>query len=473
MRRLPVLLALLLSASDGATQDDVPPSPRTSEGYAIPAAPETPDGALPEELEADLEALVSGFEGGAPTPDAVRAVARHGDPRVGWLFVDLLRFGRSGPTTDALVAGFQEATGVALPVRDWVAVWKTASDFLIAWDLPAAPGFAARKARLYTSIEPAWAPFFADAEADIDWRRVTWGGVFVDDRPLGVVDGCPRGCIPALDDPGVTDAAGGRWYLDHETVFGVTIGGESRAYPKHQMEAHEMVLDTLGGRRIALPYCTLCASAQAYLLDGLPEGVATPILRTSGLLSRSNKMMYDLVTDSMFDTFTGAAVSGPLRERGVRLEQVAVVTTTWGRWRRAHPDTTIVREDGGVGRRYLRDPLEGRDDQGPVFPVGDVDPRLPVQQRVVGVLAGGAALAFHEAEAFAALERGEPVALAGVSLVRQGGGLAARDPSGEPLPSHGVFWFAWSQFHPSTALWRAPEGERSDGPRSFVPESGE
>jgi hypothetical protein len=77
-----------------------------------------------------------------------------------------------------------------------------------------------------------------------------------------------------------------------------------------------------------------------------------PVLRTSGLLSRSNKVMYDLRTESVFDTFTGAAVSGPLRDAGLVLEETTGVRTTWGEWKAAHPDTTIIAEDGGVGRSY-------------------------------------------------------------------------------------------------------------------------
>ncbi len=69
---------------------------------------------------------------------------------------------------------------------------------------------------------------------------------------------------------------------------------------------------TLGGRRLAIPYCTLCGSAQAYFTDQ-PDGSPTdgaaevPVVRTSGLLSRSNKVMYDLLSESVFDTWRGVA----------------------------------------------------------------------------------------------------------------------------------------------------------------------
>ena len=206
------------------------------------------------------------------------------------------------------------------------------------------------KASLFTIVEPRWAPFFADADAAIDWRWVSWGGVLIDDRPLGATEPCSRGCIPALDDPTLTDADGGDWYPDDAIVFGIVEGDEVVALPKHIMEVHEMVNMTIGGRRFGIPYCTLCGSAHAYYTDRVPDGVDVPVLRTSGLLSRSNKVMYDLTTMSVFDTFTGAAVSGPLQDAGLVLEQGTVAVTTWGEWKAAHPQTRIVAEDGGIGR---------------------------------------------------------------------------------------------------------------------------
>ena len=145
-----------------------------------------------------------------------------------------------------------------------------------------------------------------------------------------------------------------------------------------------MVNDTLGGRDLAIPYCTLCGSAQAYFTDRLPEGVERPILRTSGLLIRSNKVMYDVVTHSVFDTFLGTAVTGPLAEKGIALEQASVITTDWASWKAKHPDTTVLVEALALGRDF--DFRNTRDADGPIFPVGDVDPRLPVHEDVIGVV---------------------------------------------------------------------------------------
>ncbi|MCH7799579.1 MAG: DUF3179 domain-containing protein, partial [Planctomycetes bacterium] len=191
---------------------------------------------------------------------------------------------------------------------------------------------------------------------------------------------------------------------------------------------------------------------QAYFTDGMPEGVERPVLRTSGLLIRSNKVMYDLNTFSVFDTFRGNAVTGPLAERGIVLEQAGVVTTTWGQWRAAHPGTTVLVERLALGLDL--DLRNGRDAYGPIFPIGDVDERLPVHEDVLGLLTeSGRAIAFPVQPVLDALARGETVAFENVRLVLDGGGVRAVDAEGEDLGGHQAFWFAWSQFHPGTELW--------------------
>jgi hypothetical protein len=417
-------------------------------GQSFPAAPAVSTGALQAPVASALSAIGPAVRDRRFPTAELKTLAASGDARLGWVVYDLLRFaGRD--TVDEVIKAFETLTGAPLPADAFTAM----GDRLMAWDLPAPPGYREAKRDLFLLIEPKWEPFFADTASAIDWRWVGWGGVFIDDRPdatQGQV--CPRGCIPALDRPKVTAAAKGSWYPDGAVVFGIVINGQARAYPKNIMEVHEMVNDELGGRRIAIPYCTLCLSAQAYFTDQVPG--FTPLLRTSGLLSRSNKFMYDRSTWSAIDTFTGRAISGPLHKAGVTLPQATVVVSTWGAWRKAHPRTTLIAEDGGIGRSYPRDPLRGRDDNGPIFPVGDVDARLPVHEVVLGVTApDGKPLAFPRAAVQLALDAGEKVQMGGVEVRRDAGGLRAFAGKTE-LTSHQAFWFAWSQFKPGTGLWQ-------------------
>ncbi len=461
-----VLLTATLLAGCGADERGGGRTPgEAGSGGAVaqpsfPTAPATPNGPLDPGVAKAVDRLVTSQTQGALDRDALTIVANSRDPRLGWLLSDLLRLVQGSEEERQLVGAFAKLTG-ADPRRGSSldgSAWQAVTNDLIAWDLPAPPGYRERKARLFLAIEPKWRPFFADAHSDIDWRLLSWGGVLIDDRRSGDPKPCPRGCIPALDDPALTDAVGGDWYPDDRTVFGVVIGRDAVAFPKNIMEVHEMVNITIGAHRLGIPYCTLCGSAQAYLLDSVPDGVARPVLRTSGLLSRSNKVMYDLRSRSVFDTFTGRALSGPLHRAHVTLDQVTVVGSTWGAWKRDHPGTRIVARDGGIGRSYPLDPLRGRDDNGPIFPIGDVDPRLPVQAKVVGVLApDGSAIAFPKDAARAQLADGKPVVLDGVEVVADGDGLRVRVQAGKELPAHEAFWFAWSQFHPGTRLWRSTQ----------------
>jgi len=454
-----IAVAVLVSACSAAAPDETAPIAAEREPGdepLWPRAPNAPAGDLDPEVGDAVDRLIESFVAGSFDSGALDVVAASGDPRLAWLISDLLRLVPTGLTEQSLVDAFSALTGVDARADDQFgpSSWQAVTNLMIGWDVPEPPAYREMKAALYLRVEPAWAPFFADEDADIDWRWISWGGVLIDDRPSGDGQACARGCIPALDDPTLTAAADGGWYADDRTVFGVVVNDEAVAFPKHIMEVHEMVNLTIEGRRVGMPYCTLCSSAQAYLTDEVPAGVETPVLRTTGLLSRSNKVMYDLVTDSVFNTFTGRALSGALQDAGIVLEQTTVVITTWGEWKAAHPDTRIVARDGGIGRAYPDDPLSGRDDDGPIFPIGQVDPRLPAHAQVLGVIGpDGASAAFAVDQAASALATGDPVMIGPIEIFDDGGGLRARASDGAELAAHQAFWFAWSQFHPDTALW--------------------
>ena len=448
-----------VGGADSATPGSADVAPAEADatrpaGYVFPAAPESPTETAPNAPADDaVDRIVAGINGGALDPSAVDDLTETGDARYAWFISDLLRFFSAGDA-DRLVESFETLTGRSIasdPVLD-VSPWRSVTNHLIAWDTPGYAGYQDDKGGIFTQLEPGWSPFFDDASATIDWRHLSWGGVLIDDRPLGDPEGCPAGCIPSLDDPDTTDAEAGGWYPDDRTVFGVVVNDEALAIPLNIAEIHEMFNLTLGGERLAIPYCTLCGSAQAFFTERPADGL---VMRTSGLLSRSNKVMFDLVTNSVFDTFTGEAVSGPLLDEGVVLDETTVVRSTWSEWRREHPDTAIIAQDGGIGRSYDLDPLGGRDDDGPIFPIGDFDDRLDVQEFVVGVIPDdGAPVAFPSEEANAAFNAGDPVELDGIELRESGDGLVAFDSaSGEPIAAHEAFWFAWSQFHPDTLLW--------------------
>lgn len=108
-------------------------------------------------------------------------------------------------------------------------------------------------------------------------------------------------------------------------------------------------------------------------------------LGTSGFLYRSNKLMYDRETSSMWSTLHGTPVVGPLVGKGIELKRRSVVTTTWGEWRTRHPETTVLslktgyRRDYGEGVAYQR--YFSTDEL--MFTVPKADKRLPNKREVL------------------------------------------------------------------------------------------
>ena len=92
------------------------------------------------------------------------------------------------------------------------------------------------------------------------------------------------------------------------------------------------------------------------------------------------------------------------------------------------------------------------------------DARLPAQAVVIGVIGPDERpVAFDANAAHAELAAGRPVAFGGVEL-HDDGTMRATDRAGRELVSQQSFWFAWSQVHPSTALWAPADAATVERP---------
>lgn len=72
------------------------------------------------------------------------------------------------------------------------------------------------------------------------------------------------------------------------------------------------------------------------------------------MLYRSNVLMYDHRTESLWSQVKGEAVAGPLT--GTELKVLPSTLTTWEKWRRLHPTTEVLSLDTGYDRPYDSDP---------------------------------------------------------------------------------------------------------------------
>ncbi len=199
------------------------------------------------------------------------------------------------------------------------------------------------KLKIYNRIDPNFMRFLAADKSlpenlGIRFEEIVWGGVRVDG-------------IPSLDDPDLIESTEATYMLDDDLVFGVEINGDARAYPLRIMGWHEMFNETIGGVPVALAYCTLCGAG--ILFETQIEGRKSPLVfGSSGLLYRSNKLMFDRETDSLWNQFTGEPVSGPLKDTGIQLKMRPVAITSWKKWRAENPKTTVLSIETGHARDY-------------------------------------------------------------------------------------------------------------------------
>ncbi len=262
------------------------------------------------------------------------------DPSVAAALVEVLFFSPGGREDAQKVLRMVLGEPRDLSFKEWIEVVGRRED------ITPKPGYVAFKARQFSRIDPAFGEFLTEEKPrTIRPEEVVFGGVKKDG-------------IPALRNPRRVAASEAGFLEDRERVFGISVAGQARAYPQRILDWHEMANDVLGGRTVTLSYCTLCGSGIAFdttLADG-----ETYTFGSSGLLYRSNKLMYDHQTQSLWSNLTGEPVWGSLVGKGKRLPILPMVVTTWGEWRSRHPTTDVLSLATGYTRDYRPGAAYGR-----------------------------------------------------------------------------------------------------------------
>lgn len=271
---------------------------------------------------------------------------------------------------------------------------------------------------------------------------------------IGLVSsGSSRDGIPSLVDPPVVTAHAAEALAGDDRVVGVEVNGKSRAYPLAILGWHEVIHDTLGGVPLAVVYCPLCDSVT--VVDRRPPGRTEPLeFGIAGLLLNSNLVIYDRTDDALWSQVKMEALSGP--HAGQRLRHLdGWELSPFSSWQAEHPDGTVV--SGALDSEYdFREPrlIDYLDNDELRFPVESVDRRLPVKEPVIGIRRGEQAKAWPVTWIRQQPEGRviEPWAGGTVELAwsEDGGVEVVQAPDGAGVVH--TLWFAWSAFHPDTAV---------------------
>ena len=373
------------AATPSATADAATATP-TAEG-ATPAASATPaatpvvdSGPISDREALDLMNALSTSPVEGPARKALRRILAAGDQRFVAVLMEML-FARSptvGPDRLEYADALDQLTGemIGFDYDGWLN-WYGASD------LVPPPGYVSWKGALLANIDERFQEFLRDEyPSAIRVEEIVWGGVRVDG-------------IPPLDQPATIAPEDATWLEAGEAVFGVVINGEARAYPLRIMDWHEMTNDIVGGVPLSLAYCTLCGAGIAY--DGRAPNGETYTFGTSGFLYRSNKLMYDRVTQTLWNQFTGKPVLGSLvgatdsEGQPLQLNLFPLVLTSWEEWVAQHPETSVIDINTGYSRPYKPGMPYGDyfSESTTMFPVWIRSSELNTKSFVYGLRIGG------------------------------------------------------------------------------------
>jgi hypothetical protein len=350
-------------------------------------------------------------------------------------------------------------------------------------------------------LEPSQPPFSTNNwRTDFSRRTVEWDEI--------LSGGPPKDGIPSIDDPSFesVEAASDR-VADREPVIAFEHDGDARAYPLSILMWHEIANDVVGGKPVSVTFCPLCNASIVF--DREFDGQVLDF-GTTGRLRNSDLIMYDRQTETWWQQFTGEGIVG--EHAGRQLSFLPSQVISFADFAERYPDGQVLAIPPAA-RSYGTNPYVGYDSSAnPFLFTGEIDPRLPATERIVGIeldgevmayafsdaadagvindeVAGTPIVVFHKEGTASALDErsiadSRDVGSVGVFSRQVGDQVLTFEPAedgtftdvetgstwtitgraidgelaGEQLEdvlSFDHFWFAWAAFHPDTELYQA------------------
>jgi hypothetical protein len=198
-----------------------------------------------------------------------------------------------------------------------------------------------------------------------------------------------RDRIIPIDQPTFLPVSNAPDYMKpREPVISIVIDGDARAYPLAMLMWHEIVNDTVGGVPVTVTFCPLCNTSITF------ERVVDDqelTFGTSGMLRRSDLVMWDRQSQSLWQQITGNAIVGDFASNKTVLKQLPSAIIAWETFAESYPEGKVLRRvTNSVGmpiREYDNPPYAGYDnvDAHPFLFLGVVDERLVATSRVLTI----------------------------------------------------------------------------------------
>ncbi len=293
-----------------------------------------------------------------------------------------------------------------------------------------------------------------DPALDLD-VLVTLPGRWADMNPNLVVSDLPE---PRFQPAGTIQAL-----APEDRVVVLSYGGETRAYPVRTLLSYPGIYDRVGQVPVFVCWSRFTQTARCLVARLADHDVQW---RDAGLIYHGNDVYYDAESGSLWDPFSGRALTGPATGQAVDLIPVAV--WRWEEWQPAHADTPVLAaelEPVGVGEMtggpapdifdpYLQSPLVP-------YKLKHFNPEsspLPPKAFVLGVALGGQARAYPVTELseqdFGTLTDSVGGTTVEVHVTSPYTGYVTAE--GKLLDAPVMLWFAWQEVHPEGDVYQIP-----------------
>lgn len=200
-----------------------------------------------------------------------------------------------------------------------------------------------------------------------------------------------RDATPPIDAPVFASIKSAGTLDPNASVIALELNGEWRAYPLGMLVSHQIVNDQMQGIPIAVTYCPLCNSALVF-----KRRVDDDVLRfgVSGATRNSGFLMWDDLTQSWWQQFTGEAIMGTYM--GTRLEVLPSKIVTWGEYTKWHTMGRVLVSDEKLGKlTYSQKGLDFFEGIDPATMIDKpLDRRIPPKERVLASIVNGEGIAY-------------------------------------------------------------------------------